>query len=321
MNILKNRLSLSADVYKKRTTGILRTVNLPAQVGGLGGPQENIGTMDNTGYELTLSYRNNIGAFTYSVNGNVSYNKNRVVDIDGQILYNYNTNLSTITEAGQPINAYYLLDAVGIFQSNAEVTSSAFQSVNTKAGYIKYRDVNKDGIINGDDRVIVNTSTIIPKYTFGGGFNLGYKGIGLNVFLQGVTGVKLYPTANMAFPFNNGAGATWEWNTDSWTPAHTNARLPIVTESTGNQDNFQPSTFWLRDGSYLRVKDIQLSYTLPARWLSKVKIDKFTVFLNAENWITFSKYKDFDPEAILNASTIYHYPMLKTFSGGLNVTF
>jgi TonB-linked SusC/RagA family outer membrane protein len=320
-DLFKSKLSVTADVYKKRTTDILREVNIPAQIGGLVGPQENIGTMENTGYELTLEYRNSIGNFNYSVNGSVSYNKNKVVDIDGQILYDYNTNISTITEAGYPINSYYLLDAIGIFQSDDEVQKSAFQSNSTKAGYLKYRDVNGDGIINGDDRIIINTSTIIPKYTYGFGVDMNYKGFALTAFFQGVSGIKVYPTANLAFPFNNGADATWEWATDSWTPERTNAKLPIVTESTGGQDNFQPSTFWLRDGSYLRLKNIQLSYMLPQRWLKAANISKFSVFVNAENWVTFSKYKDFDPESILNASTLYHYPMLKTFSGGVQVIF
>ena len=321
VDLWQNRISISADAYKKRTTGILRTVNIPAQVGGLAGPKENIGTMDNDGYELTLKFRNNIGALNYDLSGNVSYNKNKVVDIDGQILYNYNTNISTITQAGYPIDAYFLLDAVGIFQSDDEVAASAFQSNSTKAGYIKYRDVNKDGLINGDDRVIINGSTVIPKYTYGFGINLEYKGLELNGFFQGVAGIKLYPTANLAFPFNNGANATWEWVTDAWTPEHKDARLPIVTESTGSKDNFLASDFWLRDGSYLRLKNIQLAYSLPAKWMSKAKINKASVFINAENWITFSKYKDFDPESVVNASTLYHYPMLKTFSGGVNITF
>jgi TonB-linked SusC/RagA family outer membrane protein len=319
--LLNNRISLTADVYKKRTTDILREVNIPAQIGGLSGPQENIGTMENTGIEVALRYRNSIGAFDYDIHGSVSYNKNEVVDIDGQILYDFNTNLSTITQAGYPINSYYLLQADGIFQSDEEVAASAFQSNSTKAGYIRYRDINKDGIINGDDRVIVSSSTNIPKYTYGFGFNLGYKGFSLNAFFQGVAGIKIYPTANLAFPFNNGANATWEWVTDSWTPERTNARLPIVTESTGQQDNFQNSTFWLKDGSYLRLKNVQLAYALPDKWLSSVKISKLSVFVNAENALTFSKYKDFDPETIVNASTIYHYPMLKTFSGGVQVQF
>ena len=321
VELLKGSLSFTGDLYKKRTTGILRTVNIPAQIGGLAGPQENIGTMDNTGFELTAKYNNHIGAFGYGVSGSFSYNKNKVVDIDGQILYNYQSNISTITQAGYPIDSYYLLDATGFFQSDAEVASSAFQSTSTKAGYIKYRDVNKDGIINGDDRVVVPSSTVIPKYTYGFGVNFSYKGITLDAFFQGVAGIKVYPTANLAFPFNNGADATWEWATDSWTPDRPNARLPIVTESTGNQDNFQSSTFWMRDGSYLRLKNIQLAYELPDKWLSRVKINRLSVFVNAENWITFSKYKDFDPETIVNVNSLYHYPMLKTITGGVKVTF
>jgi hypothetical protein len=143
----------------------------------------------------------------------------------------------------------------------------------------------------------------------------------LEATFQGIADIKIYPAYNIAFPFNNGANATWEWVTDSWTPERPDARLPIVTESTGKQGNFQDSDFWLRDGSYLRLKNIQLSYAIPTQWLSKVRISRLNVFVNAQNWITFSKYKDFDPEAIVNASTIYHYPMLKTFNGGINVTF
>ncbi|MBX6381178.1 MAG: TonB-dependent receptor [Thermoflavifilum aggregans] len=322
VNLFQNRIGLTADFYKKRTTGILRQVNLPDQVGNLTGPQENIGSMDNTGYEISLIYRNMIGNFSYEVNGNVSYNKNKVIDLNGQILYNYNTNLSTITEAGHPIDAFYLLDAVGIFQSDEEVSKSAYQSADTKAGYIKYRDVNGDGIINGDDRIIIDASSVIPKYTYGFGIDLGYKGIELNAFFQGVAGIKVYPTANLAFPLNNGANATWEWVTDSWTPDRPNAKLPIVTEASyGSKINFQPSTFWLKDGSYLRLKNIQLSYTLPEKLISRVNIQKLTLFLNAENWFTISKFKEFDPETTVNVSTLYHYPMLKTFSGGVNITF
>lgn len=322
INLFQNKFSFTADFYKKLTTGILRQVVLPDQVGNLTGPQENIGSMENKGYEISLSYRNTYGNFNYETYGNLSFNKNKVVDLNGQILYNYNTNLSTITEAGHPIDAFYLLDAVGIFQSDDEVSKSAYQSADTKAGYIKYRDVNGDGIINGDDRIIIDASSVIPKYTFGFGMNLGYKGFNLNAFFQGVAGIKVYPTANLAFPLNNGAGATWEWVTDSWRPDRTNAKLPIVTEANyGSKINFQPSTFWLKDGSYLRLKNIQFSYTLPDKLISRVSIQKLSLFLNAENWFTFSRFKEFDPETTVNVSTLYHYPMLKTFSFGINVTF
>ena len=320
-NLLNNSLTVSVDVYKKYTVDILRAISIPDQVGGLTGPNKNVGTMQNTGIELTLGYRNNIGNFDYSFNGNVAYNKNKVVDLNGEILYGFGTNLSTITQAGYPVNSYFIYDAIGIFQSAEEVAKSPFQSATTTAGDLKYRDITGDNKITSDDRVVLSTSTQIPKYTFGFGVDLGYKGFSLNAFFQGVAGLKIYPTANLAFPFNNGANATWEWVTDSWTPERKNARLPQVTPSDVDDDNYVASDFWLRDGSYVRMKNIQLSYTLPSDWLSKAKIKKVAVYVNAENYLTFSKYKDFDAESVLNASTIYHYPMLKTISAGINVTF
>ncbi|TWI88998.1 SusC/RagA family TonB-linked outer membrane protein [Chitinophaga japonensis] len=317
VNFWENRMAFTVDAYKRRTTDILRPVNIAAQVGNLGGPKRNVGTVDNTGLEVTLQYRNNIGQLDYSFNGNVSYNKNEVVDLQGEIIYGS----GTITKAGLPMESFYVLEAEGIFQTEDEVARHAKQSANTKPGYIKFRDQNNDGIINGDDRVVVNASSMFPKVTYGFGLNLGWKGISLNAAFQGITGVKVLPTANLAYPFNNGANATWEWATDAWTPENRDARLPILTTSTGAIDNFQRSTFWIRDNSYLRMKNIQLGYALPDNWLSKVKISKLSVFVNAQNLLTFSKYKDFDPEAILDQTTVYRYPMLKTFNGGLNVTF
>ena len=319
--MFSNRLNFSVDLYKKKTVDILRAVSIPDQVGGLTGPSKNVGSMQNTGIEFTLGYNNSIGSFDYSFNGNIAYNKNKVLDLNGEILYSFDTNLSTITQAGYPVNSYFIYDAIGIFQSDEEVAASPVQSGTTTAGDLKYRDINNDNKINSEDRMIITTSSQIPKYTFGFGLNLGYKGLSLNAFFQGVAGLKIYPTANLAFPFNNGANATWEWVTDSWTPDRPDARLPQVTPSNVDDDNYVASDFWLRSGSYLRLKNIQLSYSLPAAWLSKAKIKRASVFVNAENYLTFSKYDDFDPESVLNASTLYHYPMLKTISAGLNVTF
>jgi len=320
MDFMNNRFNVTADIYKKRTTGILRTVNFPSQI-GLTGPQRNVGTVENTGYEISAQYRNTVGEFSYSAQGNISYNKNNVVDLDGQILYNFGTNLSTITQAGYPIDSHYLLQSDGFFQNQEEIDKHAYQSTSTKPGYIRYKDINEDGIINGDDRVIISESSAIPKYTYGFGLNAGYKGISLKAAFQGIAGIKVYPVGNLAFPFSNGAGATKEWLTDAWTPENPNARLPIVTESTGGKDNFQQSDFWLHDGSFLRLKSLQLAYLIPQQWTSRLKVSKISVFVNAENYLTFTKYKDFDPETIINYSSIYHYPMLKTISGGINVTF
>ncbi|MBO9730688.1 MAG: TonB-dependent receptor [Chitinophaga sp.] len=317
INIWKNRLGFTVDAYHKMTNGILRSVALPSQVGNLTGAKQNVGSVRNIGLETTVQYNDRFGDLDVNIYGSLSLNKNEVTDLHGEIIYGS----GTITREGYPIESYYLLQADGIFQSQDQIDHSAKQSANTKPGYIKFKDAKEDGIINGDDRVIVGSSSSVPKTTYGFGFNLGYKGITLTAAFQGIGGIKALPVANLAFPFNNGANATWEWTRDAWTPDNPNARLPIVTTSTGSIDNFQRSTFWLRDNSYLRLKNIQLGYSLPQSVLSKVKIQKVNFFINAENLLTFSRYKDFDPESVLNQTDLYSYPMLKTFNGGVNITF
>jgi hypothetical protein len=150
---------------------------------------------------------------------------------------------------------------------------------------------------------------------------VSWKDLSLTTFWQGVQGINLYPTVNLATPFNNGAGVTKEWLTDSWTPTNTNARLPIVTTATGASQIYQPSTFWLKDGSYMRLKNVQLRYNLPAKFASKLTLSRLMVFVNGENLATFTKFKDFDPEKSVTGDTFYEYPSLKTFSFGINANF
>ncbi|WP_205508869.1 TonB-dependent receptor [Longitalea arenae] len=312
---LKGKLSASVDVFKRRTSGILRPVLIPDQVGGLAGPVQNVGVVDNTGFEIALGHRNKIGDISYEVNGSLSYVKNEVVSLRGQSIIG----TRRITKEGHPIDAYYLYEAAGIFQSQDEIANSAKVSGNEKPGYLKYNDIVKDNKIDGNDRVITGSS--IPKYNYSFNVNVSYKNFTLASFWQGVQGIDLYPTVNLATPFNNGAGVTKEWATDSWTPDNRNARLPIVTTPTGGFENYQPSTFWLKDGSYMRLKNIQLRYNLPARIASMLAMSRLTLFVNGENLVTFTKFKDFDPEKSPTGDSFYEYPSLKTYSFGLNVNF
>jgi TonB-linked SusC/RagA family outer membrane protein len=311
----KGKLSVAVDVFKRRTTDILRRVLIPDQVGGLGGPVQNVGTVDNTGFEVSLGHRHKIGEVSYEVNGSVSYVKNKVVDLRGQSI----VGTRRITKEGYPIDAYYLYEATGIYQNQAEVDNSAKVSSAVKPGYLKYNDVYKDNKIDGNDRVITGSS--IPKYNYSFNINVGYKNFTLSSFWQGVQGIDLYPTVNLATPFNNGAGVTKEWATDSWTPDNPNARLPILTTPTGAPENYAASTFWLKDGSYLRMKNIQLKYNLPERIASKLTMSKVSLFVNAENLVTITRFKDFDPEKSVTGDSFYEYPSLKTFSFGVNVNF
>lgn len=309
------KLGAELDLFRRQTTGILRQVAIPSQVGALGGPQRNIGAVDNSGFELSLSHRNRIGHFRYELRASGSYVKNEVKDLRGETVISDRR----ILKEGAPIDAYYLYQADGIYQTQEEVKNSATVSSAVKPGYLKYKDVNGDGKINGDDRVVTGSS--IPKWTYSFVVNLSYKRLSLNTFLQGVQGISIYPTANLAYPVNNGAGLTREWATDSWTPQNTGARLPILTTPQGASENYQNSTFWLRDASYLRVQNVQLSYAFPDQWLSKAKVSKLNLFFNLQNFFTFSKYKDSDPERNIKQDTLYDYPLLKTLSFGLSASF
>ena len=314
--ILNNRLNLVLDVFKKRTTNILRTVNLPSQVGNLAGPIRNIGTVDNSGFELGLNYQNSLGNLTYQISGSMTKIKNNVVDLNGQIIYNGNT----IIKEGYPINSFNLIHAIGIFQTQEEIKNSPFQTAATHPGDIKYQDTNGDGFITEDDRVI--SGGVIPEYTYQFSLNLGYKGFEVNAFFQGVQNINTYSSLIGAQPFWFGTAVTKEWITDAWTPENPNARLPILTtfESKLNE-NFRRSDFWLRDASYLRLKNLQISYTLPKRITGKFGISNLKLYVNGQNFLTFSKMKDFDPEKNINGVNFYEYPTVKMFTTGINVTF
>ncbi|OOQ57910.1 TonB-dependent receptor [Mucilaginibacter pedocola] len=313
--LFNSTLNFTAEVFKKRTTDILNAVTIPDQIGALTGPIQNIGTVDNTGVELNLGYNGKIKEFQFGISGGITYVKNKVVDLKGGVIYN---GRNIITE-GYPINSYYLINAAGIFQNTAEIASSPFQNINTKPGYLKYKDVNGDNAISEADRTIQGSN--IPKLTYQFNVNLSYKRLSLNTFFQGVGTVYTYTENIGAQPFWFGTSVTKEWVTDSWTPTNTGARLPIVTTVEGSQtENYRSSTFWLKNAAYLRMKNIQLNYALPERWVNKIGIKKAKIFANGQNLLTFTPLKGFDPEKNLTGSTFYEFPTVKTFTAGINVS-
>ncbi|HEX8462891.1 MAG TPA: SusC/RagA family TonB-linked outer membrane protein, partial [Segetibacter sp.] len=310
IGLFKNRLTGEIDVFNKTTSNILRQVTVPGQVGDLAGPYRNIGSVSNKGVEVTVNYRDKIGAFTYNIGANITYVKNKVIDIKGNKYYSG----TTIITEGAPINSFFGLQAEGIFQTDKEVQNHAFQSATTKAGDIAYKDVDGNKVINDADRIIIGNS--IPKYTYSFTLGAGYKGFQLTAFIQGVTGVNTYAYGNLSQPYRNGAGVTEEWLTESWTPQNPGARLPRLTTATGFPQNFLTSSFWLQDASYLRLKNVQLSYRVPQKWLQQL-----TVFVNAQNFLTFSKFKLGDPERQVTRGDIIEYPNAKSVTAGVNLTF
>lgn len=318
-SFFKGTLDFSAELFNKRTSDILRAVSLPDQVGSLAGPIRNIGTVDNKGIELSLGYRNNIREFKYEITGNMTLLKNKIVDLKGQTIING----MFILKEGESIDSYYMLNAIGIFQSQEEIDNSPTQTANTKPGYLKFEDVDKDGVITENDRKIVGN--VIPTITYSFGVNLSYKNFDLNAFFQGIGNVNTYGDGIAATPFWFGCGLPEEWLTDAWTPERgASARLPILTTYEGSTaENYRTNSFWLRDASYLRLKNLQLIYNVPVPFLNKKApmIKRLRIFANASNLFTLSSMKQFDPEKNVKNSNWYEYPSVKTFSGGINITF
>jgi TonB-linked SusC/RagA family outer membrane protein len=313
-DILQGKLAFQLDLFDKTTSEILRQVNVPAQVGNLTGPFRNIGKVSNKGIEVSLAYQDAIGDFRYRVGGNLAYLKNEVLDVKGNIYYDG----VTIIRKGDPISAFYGLQSAGIFQNEAEIEQHAFQAANTRPGDIRYVDQNQDGIVDNNDRIVIGNS--IPKYTYGFTLSGSYKNVDLDLFFQGVADVDTYANGNLAFPYRNGAGVTNEWLTDSWTPENPGARLPILTTSSGYPQNFLTSDFWIKDASYLRLKNIQLAYSLPGAWLERLHIRRFKVFVNAQNYLTFTDFKLGDPERNLTRANMIDYPNYKSITAGVNLT-
>jgi hypothetical protein len=206
-----------------------------------------------------------------------------------------------------------------LFQTQQEVNSNPRVSVRVGPGDIKYLDLDGNGVIDGNDRY--NAGSSFPDFTYG--FNLGItvKGIHLATFWQGVAGINVYPDFNLASPFNNGAGLEKRWLTDAWTPQNTNATLPRITIRNTYTENFLASDFYLQDASYLRLKNVQLSYPMSGNFLNKIGIKQLTVFSNAQNLLTFSKFKMYDPERNILSTNLSEYPSVKMVTLGLNVRF
>ncbi len=314
-SFFNSSLSFELDWFDKKTSNILRQISIPAQVGNLGGPIQNIGSVSNKGIEISLGYKNMINQFRYNIDANITYLENKVIDVRGQKYYSGNT----IVQEGSAIDSFFGLQAVGIFQTAEEVQNHPFQNIGTVPGDLKYRDIDGNNIIDNNDRVVIGNS--IPKYTYGFSLGAGYKNFDFSAIFQGLYDVDTYLTGNLAQPYKNGAGVTQDWLAESWTPENLNASLPRLTTSNGYPQNFQTSSFWVRDASYLRLKNIQLGYSFPKKLLAKTGISQLKVFVNAQNYLTFTDFKFSDPERNLTRGDLIEYPNAKSITAGVNVSF
>jgi TonB-linked SusC/RagA family outer membrane protein len=317
---LNHRLELTVDYYKKDTKDILLNLGIPATV-GLNAPPQNAGSVRNTGYEFSVNYRNKTtSGFNYSVNANFSINRNEVTDLKGTGPYIQSTGDSYgifIVKTGLPINTLWGYKTDGLFQTQDQVNSYPTYAANSKPGDVKYLDLNGDGKINADD--MTNIGNTFPKYTYGFGGNVSFKNFDLYALFQGAADVDVRLSGALTEMGNQEGFVPNVYDNNFWTPTHTDALYPRPIKF--DLRNVKSSDRLVTDGSYLRLKNIQLGYTFPPSLLPSTVFSRVRIYAQATNLLTFSKLNKLhiDPEA--PSGTGNYYPQTSIYSFGLNVQF
>jgi len=328
------KLNFIADYYIKKTRDMLARVPIPLIV-GVRSPFQNVGSLENRGLELALHYRNRDQAFKYDIGGNISFLSTEVLSlgeggepiIAGRVFSAGNVSR---TEVGHPVGAFYGYVTDGIFQTAEEVAAHSFQNENTAPGDIRFKDLNKDGIIDENDQTFIGDPT--PDFVYGFTAGLEYKGFDLNLFVQGSQGNDLF---NGIFRYDFFYTNRPQSALNRWAGPGTSDSEPRVNRNDPN-GNARASDRFVEDGSYLRIKNLQLGYSLPQGMLRNLGIQKCRFYMGAQNLLTATRYSGLDPEIGVvgnindpnnNAARLEmgidrgFYPQSRMFLGGLNLIF
>ena len=332
--LLQNRLTMSFDWFNKDTEGILLKLNYPAQIGPKPSEQ-NAGKVNNRGWEFDLNWRDQRGEFYYGIGFNISDVKNKIVDLAGNApdLSGYQ-----IRMVGYPIDAFYGYKAIGLMTpedfkiSDTQNHNYSLPKVpvilgnDYQPGDIKYEDISgpdgkPDGRITPEyDKVVLGSN--IPRYTYTVRGDLGWKGIDFSFVIQGVGKCDGYLEGTARHAFQDMAAYPQKVHLERYnvvTNPNPNALYPRLTYNTGfNQNTF--STYWMENASYMRLKNVQIGYTFPEKWMKKARIDNLRVYLSGDNLLTVSDFfYAYDPETPVSKGG--YYPQVKTVVLGLNITF
>jgi TonB-linked SusC/RagA family outer membrane protein len=352
--VLNKSLTFTADYYIKDNSQILLQLPIVA-TGGVGiyptsvpGPAQNVGRIRNSGFELTATYTKKLGEFDFSVSGNGTWNKNEILDLGGSKyllppnIINQLGNFVSRFAVGHSIGEFYGFKTEGIFQNQTEVDAANakakvagkdyFQEKFTAPGDYKFKDVNNDGFINNEDRTFIGNPN--PSFSYGLTLNGAYKGFDFTAFFQGVANVDVFNAlayrteASYFQPFNRTKRAFEE----RWTGQGTSNTYPRIIYDDPN-NNTRISSRYIESGSYMRMRNIQLGYSLPKSLIAKMKIENLRFYIAGQNLLTFTRYRGLDPEMGVgqsegNSDTNYDlgidrgmYPQPKTVMLGLNLTF
>lgn len=321
-SLFNSRVMFSFDAYLKETRDMLVKASIPITSGfeDTTTTYTNAGKVRNQGIEMSLHTINLTGELGWETNLTATYNKNKIKDLNSDVPYyinQINNSYVTMLAKDYPINVFYGYVTDGIFQNQSEVNTHAVQP-GAEPGDIRFRDLNNDGVINDSDRTVIGNPN--PSWLFSMNNSLSYKGFELSVFLQGIAGNKIYNANNID---NTGMAAAYNQTTDvlkRWQGEGTSNSMPRAVFGDPNQ-NTRVSDRFVENGSYLRLKNITLSYTFPKQWLQKTQIENARLSLSCENVATITGYSGFDPEVGINGIDQNRYPISRTFSLGLNFNF
>ncbi|SMD04012.1 SusC/RagA family TonB-linked outer membrane protein [Pedobacter nyackensis] len=330
LGMLKNSLTLTADYFIKNTDKMILKKPLPGTA-GLSTQTINAGLVRDNGIELGLTYTSDKGkAFNYSVNASLTKVNNKVIKLAPglesiAVTNNFRNELAPLyIKEGQPLYSYFVRKTQGIFQTQAEVDNyknSKGVKIQPKArpGDFKFADLDDSGSIDGGDRYFAGGA--YPDFSYGLSFNASYKNFDLNIFAQGVQNNKLFNAVKRTtFSASGPSYNKLEGILDAWSPEHPNGKVPIISTSDEN-GNFNASDFYIEDGSYLRLRNITLGYSLPKSITSKLKAGAIRVYVTSNNLFTITKYSGFDPEIGMDnyGLDVGRYPQSRSFLFGLSV--
>lgn len=325
--LLQNKITIVFDWYSKNTKDLLFPLELPGTAGGADVPYINIASMKNTGIDLELGYKNNFGDLGF--NGNLTFSavENEITKIAENVtFFDQGGGTTRIGAAhrnmvGHPMSSFFGYQVLGLFQSDAEIDSSPTQD-GAEAGFFKYQDTDGDGVISPTDRVFLGDP--IPTFTMGINLSLTYKNFDVTTYLYTSQGNDIFNWNRWwidFWPSFQGQKSKALLN-DSWTPDRTNATVPKASNTSNFSTNTQIVSYYMEDGSYLRMKNLQLGYTIPENVMSKINVKSLRVYVQAVNLFTLTKYSGLDPELggddrAFGADT-GNYPNVKQLIFGLN---
>ena len=312
LDIRNGVFSLTADYFDKITKDILYNIDIPASV-GLTSPTVNFAEMENKGFEFEAGHANKIGDFSYRISVNLTTYKNEVLKVKAPT---YGT---TTIQEGLPWNTFYLVEQIGIFQTQAEIDAGPKHPYNPLPGDLKFKDQNGDNIIDAKDRVPVDGQ--YPKFYYGSDISLMWKNFDLSAFFQGVNGQKIYISGWGVMPFTQGCAPTMDFIDKMWTEENPNNKYPAMYKNGYGPVTGTPSTHFLADASYFRLKNIMIGYNLPAQICQKIYMKAARIYFSGDNLATITNYPLADPEWNGGGYGFATYPQIKSYTFGLNVTF